>query len=951
MSDLTFKNKESKVQILRDFICSEQEKVYQIIGQSQIQLYSFLDKVQSFFSKDKKNIVFIYEIWPMEHSKHFLYRWLSETVSGFAFQGNGSWSEIIDNQPHLKKRLQLLLDQDTRPLEIRFIEAIRFFTQRLNSSQRLVLFFVPRTEMQDKVFVDFFKVIISQLPFKVKTIIAQKSHDVLAQEEDFYSSNRLALDNVDKDAEEQIRKKYSNYTQAEEDNCLLRILSYLASPVSVDLLEKTCNKSKDWIMQSLEDIDLFEKVVKNSQTQFRIHYPELLNGEEIKNLQIKELNEQVAEYFRQKLFQSEKEQYLALINHSLSLFRHPQGEFVASEALATYKLKMALGGTEICEVEFERALELIEKDQEQLRGNLLRALGEVFEIRQMYQEALKKLDSAIQFLENSGDKRDLISAFELKARALFSSGEMEKAKAELEKALNWAKETSNELLVADITSQLAYVFYSLNNISKAEQLYTESLKLYQSLPQNTHSSSIRGEAEQYFNLAHTSYAKGDLENTLEYHQKALDIFKSLGDKKSVANGLGYLGHTYFAQQDYKRAIETFENAVQIQKELGEAKKVAQYSASIGYTLYIQNKLEQAQKYFQRALDYYQEISDPKGEADQLANLGLINGDQGEFRKARKSIEQAAKLYQNLGDFLSEATQIERLGHIFRAQKEFKAAEENYKEALEKFQNFRYPMGEASAKLDLGQLYFEMSEWSKAANCFQEASQVYSELQNVEKEAMSLILLGYTQRTMGDPSTVASLEKAKDLYLKVDDKLGAARVLAQIGLIQSEQRKYEQSEGSYHQALDIFQEMQDKENEASIQSNLGTLYYETNRLDNSQEAYNRALFLFHELKQDENISGVLFNLSFVHEEKGEYDKACSVLSEAKLIYARCKMTDKEELVDKRLKMLENKKNQTANEMQGKINSQVNKDKPQSGKSGRNDPCPCGSGKKFKKCCGK
>ena len=27
-----------------------------------------------------------------------------------------------------------------------------------------------------------------------------------------------------------------------------------------------------------------------------------------------------------------------------------------------------------------------------------------------------------------------------------------------------------------------------------------------------------------------------------------------------------------------------------------------------------------------------------------------------------------------------------------------------------------------------------------------------------------------------------------------------------------------------------------------------------------------------------------------------------------------------------------------------------DKAQSGKVGRNDPCPCGSGKKFKKCCG-
>jgi len=34
----------------------------------------------------------------------------------------------------------------------------------------------------------------------------------------------------------------------------------------------------------------------------------------------------------------------------------------------------------------------------------------------------------------------------------------------------------------------------------------------------------------------------------------------------------------------------------------------------------------------------------------------------------------------------------------------------------------------------------------------------------------------------------------------------------------------------------------------------------------------------------------------------------------------------------------------------LQSQINKLESAAGKPGRNDPCPCGSGKKFKKCCG-
>jgi len=52
-------------------------------------------------------------------------------------------------------------------------------------------------------------------------------------------------------------------------------------------------------------------------------------------------------------------------------------------------------------------------------------------------------------------------------------------------------------------------------------------------------------------------------------------------------------------------------------------------------------------------------------------------------------------------------------------------------------------------------------------------------------------------------------------------------------------------------------------------------------------------------------------------------------------------------------IQRKKDKEMAELQfvgGEANSSVNKPVIKSKKPGRNDPCPCGSGKKYKKCCG-
>ena len=954
MEMLNAEDRESKLKVLSEFFKSDTEKIYMVIGSGEADLYGLLGDSMSMASRRKGNLAFRYEIWGKEHSRHFLYRWLHETVFGQAFAGFGPWDDFAGKQPQLMNQLQLLIERDIRPLEIRFMEAIRFLSRTLDGEERMILSVVPRTAMHDKVLVDFFQTLLRFMPIRAKLLIFQDQEDVLAKQSDFSPSNRILLDGAFENRAAKIKARYQACCQANGlDGQLIQILAHLVHPVDLRLLSEITGKTKDRLIKALKSSDLEDLLEKDSEGRFRLSYPRTFSATGAGSGNFVSSDKQAVKYFEKRLL-DESDHYPDALYHSLGLFRTKDPEFNASQALAAYQTKLNMGGGDICEQELDHALNLIGDEQDQLRIRLLMTLGEIRESRNRHPEALEALDTAIELLKKSENPSDLQHAFELKGQAAFSVREIDIAKAAMEESLSLARKMDKPELIANVLSQLAYIYFSSKQLQKAENLYRESLDAFKKLSNENKEVGRRGEAVQWANLGHTAYGNGDFKKAEEFHLKALEIYEELADLKSRANVSGYLGHVYFAAKNFEKAIKAYELAAQLEEEMGEPQKAAQRHASVGHTFYAQRKVDLAVRSFQNSLEKYRALGNPEGEAAQLSNLGLVKGDLGDSDEAVEFFERAAHIYRELRDEINEVTQIIRMGHVRRAQKQYDEAVKFYQDASSRFQKLKYLTGEGDAELDLGQLYSEKKEWGKSLGCFNRALKVFQKIGHQEKESLCHVLIGHGERGRGQlDSAMHSYQKSLDLYKKVDNLMGVANVASQMGLLQYEQKNYGEAERLYRDALEHFRKKEDTEGEANLLSNLGTLYYQTQQLDKAQEEFETALSLLRKMDHPLGISGVLSNLSHVFESKGEYGDAYAQLNEARKIYGQLKMPQEVEAINQQIARLDQKAGRSLDKMRSEMfpglsNNKV-KSKQYETKVGRNDPCPCGSGKKYKKCC--
>lgn len=938
-----------------EFVESSAEKIYMIIGAEEISLNRFLDAILKKIAQKETYFIFSYEIWPGEHSRHFLYRWFQETVSGHACQNREPWSDFIDNQPQLQQQLHLLSTKDLRPLEVRFVEAVRFIAQKLTPEQRLILSVVPLTDIKDETFVDFAKAVLRMLPTNVKLMIGQCHNDILERQVDFCPSNRLKVNGAAPKEIDKIRQTYiQNWQGGGVAERLLAILAHLVHPVGIIELADFLKASKKKLEKMLQSPPFETMITRVGRDGLRVAYPRICRaaGDDrstIPQENFDTLDKQVIAYYQERLAQ--KKDYTAALYHSLGLFRLSDSETVAEQTLANYQTKMALGGGEVCELELNHALQLNGK-QDTIRAKLLLALAEVQEEHHRNQEALEALEPAIEILQKKDLRTDLQSAFELKGRAAFALREVDTAKTALQESLKLSRELDQAELIADILSQIGYLHYSNQQFDQAEKLYQEALEAYGRLCQTDPGQGHRGMASQWSNLGHTCFARGDFSKAEQWHRKALESYESIGDKKAVANQWGYIGHTLFSAQNYSKAVQAYERAAELDEKLGEPLVAAQRYANMGHSMYAQRKPELALRAFEKALTQYRALGTPEGEAAQLSNLGLVKGDQSEFEQAINYFNEAKNIYSQIGDGLNEITQLVRLGHVERARQDLESARQHYQEAVNRYHSLGYASGEADTALELGQVCAEMKKFSDAADFFRQAQGIFGELGHQEKEAMCLVLIGQTHRREGRlEACQTSFEKAMDMYKQHDNALGSANVHFQMGLLQYDQQNYDQAEQHYREALETFRQSEDKEGEANLLANLGTLHFQIRQLDQARDEFNRALSLLRKMDHPLGMAGVLSNLSFLHEEAQRFDEAYDCLKEARQIYNQLRMSPEETLIVERLEALEQKAERSLSRLRAELFPGTTDATPKTTKVKRNQPCPCGSGKKYKKCCGR
>lgn len=938
---------------LNDFLKSDTEKIYLVTGADERVRYRFMADYLDAAAANENHRVYRYEIGSGEHSRHFLLRWLYETVHGLAAVGRTAAVEVDDRR---RDQLQLLIEKDIRPLEIRFIEAVRFLSQNIAGDQRMVLAVVIRTCLRDRTMVDFFRSVIKVLPVHVKMVIAIQADDVLALQTDFCPSNRVVLESGGTDSAAVLSQTAEAASDSGTKGRVVQALGRLMHPADVDLLAAVAECAAadvDSIMASLLENGVLEKA---PEAQFRlvcpIHMETLVSAIPAKG----EAVDKAAVVFLEARMAHSRRFYPDALYHSLALSRLTDLTFVSDHTLTAYPMKAKIGGGDLCEYEFDRVLSLTPEDQTGLQARFLLKLGEIREGRQRNAEALEVLNPAIERLQTLGQPEDLQRAYELKGRAAFQIRDTDTAREALEASLAVAREMRRDDLTADLTSQLGYLHYSLQKLAEAEALYQAALKIYQDLSRSGHAAGASGEAAQWSNLGHTAYAKGDFAQAETRHKKSLELYTALEKEDAAARQWGYLGHTYFGAHEFEKAIDAYEKAAEIEEKTGRLHQAAQRYANVGHTLYAQRKVDLAERSFAKALEKYRLFGNPEGEAAQLSNLGMVKGDAGEFEAALDYFEQAAQLYLDLGDEISHAGQTVKMGHVRRAQKQYDSAIECYQGALSRFQNLKYVMGEANVEIDLGQLYTEKQDSDSAVARFTRAIELFRKLGHKEKEAFCHALIGNTEQARKNvKASLAAYENAVEVYAGAGIDLGVANVSSQMGLLQYENKNYGEAEQLYRKALQIFREKEDAEGEATLLSNLGTLYFQTGEFDNARSELEKALELLRRMGHPLGLASVLQNLSFIYEKGREFNKAYECLRESRDIFQKMELEKETAEIEERLAALDQQAARSLGRMRAELFPGLGQ-APAAGeaedfqKVGRNDPCPCGSGKKFKKCCG-
>ncbi len=386
---------------LLDFYDSETETAVMVISTDEISLSEFMRCYTETATEKDHLFVFRYDIWPWEHSRHCLYRWLAETASGRACLDTRAWAEFIETNLRLKSQLELLKSSDHRPLAVRFLEAIRFVAAKLSPEQSLILNFAPLTVSHEPALVVFFKSILRLLPPRTKMIINQCEKDVLARQDDFCPSDRIKINSAAPDDTAMLLERYYHcYHDNGINGRLMRALVYMAQPISVHELSLFTGIAEDEIRAASASADFRAMVWSDGQGNLRLAYPRLFfpRVESIRRSlanDMAELNQAALTYYQDLL--SRQPDSNAAIGHSLCVSRLTETNELAYQAMNSYQAKLELGAGEISEMELQHALELIDPDQKETRALLRLALAEVQETLGRNHDALDALETAALF--------------------------------------------------------------------------------------------------------------------------------------------------------------------------------------------------------------------------------------------------------------------------------------------------------------------------------------------------------------------------------------------------------------------------------------------------------------------------------------------------------------------------------------------------------------------------
>ena len=388
----------------------------------------------------------------------------------------------------------------------------------------------------------------------------------------------------------------------------------------------------------------------------------------------------------------------------------------------------------------------------------------------------------------------------------------------------------------------------------------QALYAWSHLLERTKDNDKEWEAIARGNIGKLYRIKGELDNALEYYEKALKLDEELGRKEGMAAGLGNIGIVYQIKGELDNALEYYGKALKLDEELGRKEGIAANLGNIGIVYEIKGELDKALEYYGNALKLDEELGSKEGIATGLVNLGNVYKIKGELDNALEYYEKALKLDEELGRKEGIAAELGNIGIVYKIKGELDNALEYYEKALKLNEELGRKEGMAIGLGNIGNVYKIKGELDKALEYYGKALKLNEEMGRKGGMAANLVNIGIVYENKGElDNALEYYEKALKLNEDLGRKGGMAANLVNIGVVYGIKGELDKALGYYGKALKNFKDIGNRIEKAGTLMNIGTVFTQKDDKERALDCYSEAKDLAKGSSVFEEISKRIINI--------------------------------------------------------------------------------------------
>jgi signal transduction histidine kinase len=366
----------------------------------------------------------------------------------------------------------------------------------------------------------------------------------------------------------------------------------------------------------------------------------------------------------------------------------------------------------------------------------------------------------------------------------------------LETLLKNSKQDTSRIVIL----QKLYVQYLYNDSAKAMDYALQNLYI------SLESEYKKGEAKAYNNIGNICHTYGNYKDAMEYYQKAMNIFETIGDKYNAAGLKLNIGNMQFEQGDFDGALKNYISSIKTFEELGKKQELASSYGNIGFIYQNQGNVPEAINSKNMALKIYKELSDSLNIAMIWIDLGSIANDQGKYPETLKYYLDALRILEKSDARKSLCGLYINLGNLYYYMDNAQESLKYYTGALKLAQKGSYKSMLALTTSNLANLYAEEGNFDKALNNYLSSLAISENIGDMDDAAGTCNNIGYLyMKYKKIPEALKYFNKALPYFEESENKTSIATLYNNIGAAYMDLKKYNDAEINITKALTISEE--------------------------------------------------------------------------------------------------------------------------------------------------